>query len=665
MGKKIAKTAVKIVFSCLVAVALAVYISVVISGVTNGHVPYWPSELLWTYRTYGIDKNVFIILLIFSSLIIFKMYLDTRSSDDEADNYLNYDHSGSDVYGSADWLKPEEIKQVACLSPAKDADGAILGQLDKKGKKVVSSSTRTGKGALNRHIATFGSSGSGKSRCFVRNLIFQSVKNKESMIITDPSGELYDTMAPYLKDHGYVVKVLNMVSPEHSNGWNCLKEIGTDEQKASIFSDVVIANTGDKGDVWANAAKLLLKALLLRTVLDPEYQGTDCMNMPFALDPLWNPLGEDYMDLQFQNVIDDLIPAVRSYEGFKRASKNMSGNIVVGLITRISILQNKPVAKLVSTDDIDLLLPGKEKCAYFCVMPMQHDAMKFIASLFFRFLFMDLSDYAESLPGDKTLPVKVNFIMDEFPNIGFIPGFDSEVAIVRKYGININVIFQSLPQLQDMYPTAWATILSNCDTLMCIGCNDETTAKYLSNRSGESTVKVRTKKSGAAGLDPSESSGDGKRMVLTPHEAQTMGADDCLIVFRGRNMLKAHKFDYTLHPEAKHLRTTTLYEIPSFFDEEARAEYDRKEEERVSKYRHIHPEEFPEMEPEPVKPETTGKDSAEKVEKLVDPEKAEEAVKEEVHTPVAVSSTDLEDIDLTEFTGFNPFEEVEGDLPPM
>lgn len=124
---------------------------------------------------------------------------------------------------------------------------------------------------MNRDIAVYGASGSMKSRAFARNMIFQCVargKNGgvgESLIITDPKSELYESMAGYLENEGYTVRCFNLVNPENSDAWNCLMEIDGQETMAQVFSDVIIQNTGSaKGDhFWDNAELNLLKALVL------------------------------------------------------------------------------------------------------------------------------------------------------------------------------------------------------------------------------------------------------------------------------------------------------------------------------------------------------------------------------------------------------------------
>ena len=65
-------------------------------------------------------------------------------------------------------------------------------------------------------------SGSGKSASYVIPNAYQLLG---SYVFTDPKGELYDKTAGYLKEKGYKIKVLNLVRPQKSDGYNPLLHI--------------------------------------------------------------------------------------------------------------------------------------------------------------------------------------------------------------------------------------------------------------------------------------------------------------------------------------------------------------------------------------------------------------------------------------------------------
>ena len=214
------------------------------------------------YNLYGI----FLCLLALGLLVFLLMQMGVDRNGEVFDKERNLNYSLKGTYGTSGFMTPDEMYKVLELTDhVKKTKGTILGKLN--GKAVcLPYETR-----MNRNIAVYGASGSMKSRAFARNMIFQCVargKNGgvgESLIITDPKSELYESMAGYLENEGYTVRCFNLVNPENSDAWNCLMEIDGQETMAQVFSDVIIQNTGSaKGDhFWDNAELNLLKALVL------------------------------------------------------------------------------------------------------------------------------------------------------------------------------------------------------------------------------------------------------------------------------------------------------------------------------------------------------------------------------------------------------------------
>ena len=496
---------------------------------------------------YGIAVCVgsFAVLMLF----IMKMGNDDGGTKDTERNFI---YSDKGTYGTAGYMTDQERKAVLQLESAGKTDGIILGRMADKAV-CLPAQTR-----MNRNIAVFGASGSMKSRAFVRNMVFQCVKRGESMVLTDPKSELYNDMAEYLKNENYHVKVFNLVNPEYSDAWNCLKEIEGQEIMAQVLSDVIIKNTGsEKGDhFWDNSEQNLLKALALYVAeCYPEEQKN---------------MGEAYklLALNSEEVLNKLFdmlpishPAKAPYHIFKQASDSVRSGIIIGLGTRMQVFQNKLIRDMTSHDDMNLTLPGKEKCAYFCITSDQDSTFDFLSSLFFSFLFIKLVRYADKNGKNGKLEIPVAFILDEFPNIGKIPDFTKKISTIRSRNISVSVVFQNIAQLENRYPdNQFLEILGNCDTQLFLGCTDPITAEFISNRTGEVTVGVNSHSKAlntwrVSDYTPEykETSSTGKRKLLTPDEVLRLPLEEALIILRGQKVLRTQKFDYSLHPEAKKL----------------------------------------------------------------------------------------------------------------
>ncbi len=514
------------------------------------YLPNFCIEALFTFPYGLMGAGICIGLLL---LLIFMVMRMGDGDGEIRDRERNLSYSSKGTYGTAGYMTEAEMKEVLEVTDAKHTTGTILGKLN--GKAVcLPLKTR-----MNRNIAVFGASGSMKSRAFARNMIFQTVRRGESLVVTDPKSELYEDMAKYLENNGYLVKVFNLVSPEHSDSWNFLQETEGEEIMAQTLVDVIIKNTGSgKGDpFWDNAEANLLKALVLYVMLEYPEENRN-MGEVYKLLSTGTEAGLN----KLFNILPISHPAKSPYSIFKQAADSVRGGIIIGLGSRLQVFQNKLICEMTSFDDIDLEMPGKQKCAYFCITSDQDTTFDFLSSLFFSFLFIKLVRYADKHCAGGRLTVPVTFVCDEFPNIGTIPDFCKKISTVRSRGLNISIIFQNLAQLQNRYPlNQWQEILGNCDTQLFLGCTDELTAQFISNRTGDVTIGVSSKAKQLGTWRISdytpeyrETSSIGKRKLLTPDEVLRLPLDKALVILRGQKVLKVDKFDYTLHPDSKKLK---------------------------------------------------------------------------------------------------------------
>ena len=486
-------------------------------------------------------------------LLIFMVMKMGYGDKGEYDRSRNLIYSTKGTYGTAGFMPKKEVTEVLDLvGDVKKHGGTILGKMD--GKAVcVPRETR-----LNSNIAVYGASGSMKTRAFCVNRILQSAARGESLIITDPKSELYEKTSAYLRSQGYEVKVFNLVTPEASDSWNCLCEIEGEELMAQLFCDVIIKNTGsERGDhFWDSAEMNLLKALVL--YVEQGYPD-DRKN-----------IGEVYklLTLCSENRLNDLFemitsthPAKAPYAIFKQASEMVRSGVIIGLGSRLQVFQNKQIRNITAYDEIDLELPGKKPCAYFCITSDQDSTFDFLSSLFLSFVFIKLVRYADKNCPDGKLPVPVHVLGEELTACGVIPDLSRKISVIRSRNISMSCVFQNLAGLQNRYPyNQWQEILGNSDIQLFLGCVDELTAKYISDRSGEVSINVTSKAKQLGTWRVSdytpeyrETSGVGKRKLLTMDEVLRLPINKALVIIRGRKVLQVDKFDYTSHPEADKL----------------------------------------------------------------------------------------------------------------
>lgn len=501
------------------------------------------------YGLYGI--GICIVLL---ALLVFMVMRMGGSDTGEYDRKRNIIYSRKGTYGTAGFLSRREVSEVLDIVPdIRKHHGTILGLLD--GDVVcIPKETR-----FNGNLAVYGASGSKKTRAFCVNMILQSAARKQSLVICDPKSELYEKTSQYLRDKGYTVKVFNLVTPASSDSWNCLAEIEGQELMAQLFCDVIIKNTGDgRGDhFWDNAELNLLKALVLYVE-----RGYPAENRNIGeVYKLLTMSSEKELNALFE-VLPVEHPAKGPYNIFQQSSESVRGGVIIGLGSRLQVFQNQDIRNITSYDEIDLELPGKQPCAYYCITSDQDSTFDFLSSLFLSFIFIKLVRYADQkCPGGR-LTVPVHVLGEELCACGVIPDLSRKISVIRSRSISMSCVFQNLAGLQNRYPyNQWQEILGNCDVQLFLGCTDPLTADYISTRTGEVSINVTStaKQLGTwriSNYTPEyrETSGVGRRRLMTMDEVLRMDIDKALVIIRGKNVLEVDKYDYSRHPEAKKLR---------------------------------------------------------------------------------------------------------------
>jgi len=520
---------------------------------------------------YGLVGILICVLIL--GLLIFMVMKMGFGDKGEYDRSRNLIYSTKGTYGTSGFMPKKEISEVLDLvGDVKKHGGTILGKMD--GKAVcVPRETR-----LNANLAVYGASGSMKTRAFCVNRILQSAARGESLVITDPKSELYEKTSEYLRAEGYEVKVFNLVTPEASDSWNCLCEIEGEELMAQLFCDVIIKNTGsERGDhFWDSAEMNLLKALVLYVEqgYPPERKNIGEVYKLLAL------CSEKELNDLFEQ-IPTVHPAKAPYAIFKQASETVRSGVIIGLGSRLQVFQNKQIRNITAFDEIDLELPGKKPCAYFCITSDQDSTFDFLSSLFLSFVFIKLVRYADKNCPDGKLPVPVHVLGEELTACGVIPDLSRKISVIRSRNISMSCVFQNLAGLQNRYPyNQWQEILGNSDIQLFLGCVDELTAKYISDRSGEVSINVTSKAKQLGTWRVSdytpeyrETSGVGKRKLLTMDEVLRLPINKALVIIRGRKILQVDKFDYTNHPEASKLKSCKASEhVPEWTKCERREE---------------------------------------------------------------------------------------------
>ncbi len=448
------------------------------------------------------------------------------------------------------WATERDFKSVAEFGPPREkpfGGGIVLGRLNGRIMRIL---PEKGKIKMAGHVFIIGATGSSKSYTHIRNNIIAAVCAGKSVVIMDPKGELLEDLGNWLKLKGYKVNVFNVLNPEHSHWWNMLMEC-RDEDEMGELADAMISCAGDDHAFFSGGEKNVLTAVMgyVRWVL-PEGQR----HLRAALSLLAWP--EEELEKAFQDAFRRGIISQGLYETFVTTRGHWS-NYVEGVRNKLRTITKGDLSALTSESDFSLGDVGREKTALFCVLPTDGD-FRMLLTPFYSFLFKRLKEVAGASP-KGCLPVPVRIEIDEAANVGRIPSLGKITAVARSMGIEIQLAFQNIGQVQGLYSKEkeWQAIVGNCPVKVCLGCDDMDSATWFVRPFGDVQV-VAQSQSRDVTLPHQHYTEMMKRResvkkekLMEPWELTQLPEDDMVAMVRGRRPLYMQKLPWTDLPQYK------------------------------------------------------------------------------------------------------------------
>ena len=172
--------------------------------------------------------------------------------------------------GTAHFATEEEKERFFTIGNIKDTNELVFGQLTENGEQVVAYKHPVNEPPGTRHVLVIGPSGLGKTQNFVYGNIVQAVKRGISMIVVDPSTQIYTKEGQYIRNNGYDVKLLNCADLDHSETYDILSETidpkteRIDPARLQSFARIYTKNSakGDDEDYWYGCAVNLIETII-------------------------------------------------------------------------------------------------------------------------------------------------------------------------------------------------------------------------------------------------------------------------------------------------------------------------------------------------------------------------------------------------------------------
>ena len=435
---------------------------------------------------------------------------------------------------------------------------------DKTQNLILSQRMRLGLNAKkhrrNLNVLVIGGSGAGKTRFYAKPNIMQC---NTSYIIADPKGEMLRSLAPMLMEHGYDVKVFDLINPENSDGYNPFNYVRKDEEVIKLITNLIQnttpKNASQNDPFWEKSEIALDSALMLYLIHEapPEEQNFEMLMYMIENAAIESEEEENYTPSPVEKlffILEERNPnhiAVKQWKIFKQAAGKTAKSILISAAVRLAAFNLPEIAKMTSYDNLDLGKLGESKKAIFCVIPDNDSSFNYLVGMLYTQAFQELYYNADKIHGGE-LPVPVHFVMDEFANVALPNEFERLLATMRSRRISVSIIIQNMAQLKALFKDSWESLVGNCDTMLYLGGNEQSTHEYISKMLGKETIDTRTRgiTKGQHGSSNTNYQNAG-RELLTLDEVRLLDNSKALIFLRGEKPIIDNKFDILSHPNIK------------------------------------------------------------------------------------------------------------------
>lgn len=390
----------------------------------------------------------------------------------------------------ARWATEEEFKKD--LTEVSLADCSV----EQSGIPLLCSDTAAFVDTSDSHSLIIGSSGSKKTRLFILPSIYSLAKAGESMVITDPKAELYERTSGYLKKKGYKVFCVNFRDESVNNAWNPLEaplkffKQGKFDLSVGLLNDFasisIPKDTRNVDPFWDDSARSAFMGLLLILFLLAEDEAEVNIRSVLRLRAtiFKNDKHGNYTLRKIVELagVDSLVTSYLS--GVNIAPEKTFGSILSTLDNHLMKFIIRPsLTDMMCHNDIRFGDVGREKTAIYLVMPDEKETYHGLISVFIQQCYESLIFEAQKC-AKKTLPIRVNFLLDEFSSLPQMKEFPSMIAAARSRNIRFNIVVQSEKQLRARYSEEADTIKGNCNNWIYLYSREFPTLVEISNLCG-------------------------------------------------------------------------------------------------------------------------------------------------------------------------------------
>ncbi|MDD2207948.1 MAG: type IV secretory system conjugative DNA transfer family protein [Bacilli bacterium] len=404
-----------------------------------------------------------------------------------------------DEKGYSRWTKDREMKAAKDIAKIKISDEETTAA----GIPIINNGKEMWVDDGENHTLVIGATGSGKTTAVVDPLVQSLAKAGESMILTDPKGEIYKNHSEMLRSKGYNIIVLNFRNPTLGNAWNPLTlpyrlhKSGNTDKATELLDDValnILYDPNNKAEpFWEKSAADYFSGLALGLFEDAKEKAINLNSISYM-----STVGEekfatsDYIKEYFM-LKGEASSAYVFASNTVNAPSETKGGILSVFRQKIRLFASREqLSEMLSYSDFNMEDIGRQKTAVFMIIHDEKTTYHALATIFIKQCYETLIDVAQESGGK--LPFRTNFILDEFANMPPLKDVTTMVTAARSRKIRFTFIIQNFAQLNDVYGKEDAeTIRSNCGNLVYLITTELAALEEISKLCGEVKSKDKDK----------------------------------------------------------------------------------------------------------------------------------------------------------------------------
>ncbi len=399
----------------------------------------------------------------------------------------------------------------------------------------------------NKHLICLGNTGAGKTRRILIESLCTLGLAGESIIVSDPKGELYQMTSQFFKSLGYEVNVIDFKAPKKSSKYNFLQPIinaieENDIKKAEDMTWDLVENIVQKAGVnseplWENGEKSIIAGSIM-TVLLENRNNKDYQNLTNVYSFISNMCQTDengYMPLtEYIENLSEENPAKKIFSISTIAPEKTRSSFFTSALSTLRLFSSSSIYTMTNDSDFRLEDIGLKKCIRFIILPDERTTFYTLATLFVSQQYQALVNLADSRGGK--LKIRNNFILEEFGNFTKIANFENMLTVSRSRNIRFSMFLQSFSQLETKYTkTVAQNIMDNAQIWIYLRTSSYETAEIISKKLGSYTVSVNSQSNSVSRHSDniSESMNLIGRNLLTPDEVLRFETPYALVLQSG------------------------------------------------------------------------------------------------------------------------------------